>query len=281
MALIHDDAIVLRRLDYSETSQVLLVFCRAHGAQRMIAKGIKRGTKRRVAVGVDLLERGTVVFSRRPGSEALGTLTEWRQRDAYPHLRRDLPRWYAAQYAAEAAAHLTEEGDPHPGLFDATIALLESLATDPSLAALTRWLHVLLREIGLTPEWSRCAACGRSVSAAEPVFFSSRQGGIVCRDCEPALVEKRRVASDALAALRLGAEQAAINGESAMQDDDSDSAETPRGPTDSKAAIAAARGSTAEMGAFEVLDYHLRETLARPLRLAQPLKDALRIGRVR
>lgn len=279
MALIHDEAIVLRRLDYSETSQVLLVFCRAHGAQRLIAKGIKRGTKRRVAVGVDLLERGTVVFSRRPGSEALGTLTEWRQRDAFPHLRRDLPRWYAAQYAAEAAAHLTEEGDPHPGLFDATITMLESLATAPPLAALTHWVHVLLREIGLTPEWSRCAACGREVSAAEPVFFSSRQGGVVCRDCEPALVEKRRVPREAIEALRFGAKQASPNGELLVEHNEDENAAAPRGSADRNAVVVAARGSTAEMGAFDVLDYHLRETLARPLRLAQPLRDALRTGR--
>src|SRR5262245_11644028 len=99
MALHSDDAIVLRRLDYSETSQVLHVFCRELGAQRLIAKGIKRGTKTRVAVGVDLLEWGTVVFSRRAGSDAqLGTMTEWRQKDTFAHVRRDLTRLYAAQY---------------------------------------------------------------------------------------------------------------------------------------------------------------------------------------
>src|SRR5438477_8405757 len=98
MALLKDDAIVLRRLDYSETSQVLLVFCRELGPQRLIAKGIKRGTKTRVAVGVDLLEFGTVVFSRRAGSDAqLAIMTEWRQADTFAHLRRNLLRLYATQ----------------------------------------------------------------------------------------------------------------------------------------------------------------------------------------
>src|SRR5438477_9332566 len=118
MALLKDDAIVLRRLDYSETSQILLIFCRELGPQRLIAKGIKRSTKTRVAVGVDLLEFGTVVLSRRSTADAqLGIMTEWRQRDTFSHLRRDLLRLYAGQYAAEAISQLTEAGDPHPGLF--------------------------------------------------------------------------------------------------------------------------------------------------------------------
>src|SRR5438552_19214246 len=119
MALLKDDAIVLRRLDYSETSQILLIFCRELGAQRLIAKGIKRGTKTRVAVGVDLLEFGTIVLSRRSTADAqLGTITESPQHATFPHLRRDLLRPYSAQYAAEPTAPPTNSADPHPTLFN-------------------------------------------------------------------------------------------------------------------------------------------------------------------
>ena len=55
MPLVKDEAIVLRRLDSSESSQVLVFFTREHGPQRLIAKGIKRGTKQRFATGIDLL----------------------------------------------------------------------------------------------------------------------------------------------------------------------------------------------------------------------------------
>ena len=47
-----DQAIVLGRLDYSETSQVHVLFAREHGKVRAIAKGIKRGTKKRFAAAV-------------------------------------------------------------------------------------------------------------------------------------------------------------------------------------------------------------------------------------
>src|SRR5690606_15014015 len=111
MASIKDEAIVLRRLDFSENSQVLAFFTREHGLQRLIAKGIKRGTKKRFATGIDLLERGSVVYWRSAGSErGLSTLSEWRQQDLYLGLRSSLRHWYAAQYAAESTAGVLEEG---------------------------------------------------------------------------------------------------------------------------------------------------------------------------
>lgn len=258
MAATKDVGIVLRRLDYSETSQVLVVFCRETGQQRLIAKGIKRGTKTRVAVGIDLLELGQVVFTRRPGSDAqLSTLTEWRQQDTFPNLRDDLAAVYAAQYAADRTAQATVDGDPHPLLFDALLSLLEHLGearAAATLGPLTRFLWALLREIGLMPELERCVGCGTDVEqmgAGATWYFSSRQGGLLCRDCEPAHAEKRRVDRPSLDALRAIA--AAVNGGSGG------------GP-----AAAPAAGPAA----FELLDYHLTETLAKPSRVTASLRAA-------
>ncbi|HPU26100.1 MAG TPA: recombination protein O N-terminal domain-containing protein, partial [Phycisphaerae bacterium] len=80
MPPVKDQAIVLRHLDYSETSQVLACLTREHGSRRFIAKGIKRATKNKAATIIDLLEQGEVVFLVRPQSESeLSILTEWRQ----------------------------------------------------------------------------------------------------------------------------------------------------------------------------------------------------------
>ncbi|MFQ5428718.1 MAG: DNA repair protein RecO [Phycisphaerae bacterium] len=242
MALHKDAAIVLRRLDYSETSQVLVLFTRQHGCQRLIAKGIKRGTRSRVAVGLDLLEMGRVVFSQRSDKhDALAVLTEWRQEDHFPHLRDDLSRCYAAQYAAEVTSELTEPHDPHPALFDGLHRLLRDLEHTAALPGLVGYLWFLLREIGLRPDFSRCINCGRHPLDSAPVYFSAHKGGAICRDCEPALVEKRRI--DPLVA------RALTNGDAP-------------GPADAAQV-------------FDVLDYHLRETMSRPARLSPFLRAAL------
>lgn len=269
MSLLKDNAIVLRRLDYSETSQVIVVFTRERGQQRLIAKGIKRGTRVKTAVGVDLLEHGSVVYSARPGKDdVLGTLTEWRQQDGFPHLRRDLSKLYAAQYAAEVTAQLTEVNDPHALLFDGLIDLMRRLDTAPPLESLVDYLRLMLREIGLTPECGVCAACGRSVLDDAVVYFSSRQGGAICRDCEPAIVEKVRVKSTTLRMLRDGPRR---------QD------AAPTNNVSSSTALSGAQPNASQPGmgvyaamgeAFELLDYHLREIMSKPARLSGPLRAA-------
>lgn len=244
MPLIKDQGLVIRRLDYSETSQVLAVLCRDSGQQRLIAKGSKRGTKAKASVGIDLLEYGQLVYSRRLESEAqLATLTEWRQLDLFPRIRSDLATWYAAQYAADRVAQATQENDPHPELFD---AFIEFLAADtPPLTGLIRYLLTVLREIGLTPKLDACVGCRTPRAQVECSYFSARQGGLLCRDCEPAFVEKRRIDAAAVSALET------------VADDGNPSPAAGIRP------------------AFELLDYHLTEVLAKTSRVTPLLRGVL------
>ena len=235
MALFKDMAVALRRVDYSETSQVLVVFTREHGKQRLIAKGIKRGTKKRVATGVDLLESGELVWSRREGSDAtLGTLTEWRQENAFTGLRSDLARLYGGQYAVEIVSLLTEEGDPHPATYAGLIETLAALCTtNETLDCVVSFQIGLLDEVGLLPSLTECMNCRRPRTGGMGQYLSSGLGGLVCRDCEPAIVEKRRLDEAAIVGLTGGGW-------------------TPAG----------------RLGAFDVLDYHIRCIVGRETRLA-------------
>ncbi len=240
MAITKDIGIVLRRLDYSETSQVLAVLCRETGQQRLIARGIKRGTKTRFATGIDLLELGEVLFIRKPSSEAqLATVTDWKQLETFPSLRSGLAAWYGAQYAAERTSQLTQENDPHPGLFDALLDLLNQIRADGPMSTLIPFLWALLQEIGLMPSLDRCVGCGRDASTGD-TYISARAGGVVCRDCEPATIEKRRVEVAAIRMLRESPEEMAAP-------------------------------MKTQVAAFDLLDYYLTEIAGKPSRIADAL----------
>jgi DNA repair protein RecO (recombination protein O) len=206
MPAIKDQAIALRKLDYSETSQVLLFLTRDHGPRRLLAKGIKRGTKSKFATGIDLLERGQLEFSARSaGDSSLGILIEWRQIDLYVNLRTDLSRLYAAQYAAEVTAAMLEEADPHADLFDALTALLRALAEGGEpLPLLVKYQAALLTGVGLWPDLTRCLLCERQAPPGRAAFFSAHQGGLICRDCVNRVAEKQKVNGTVLEALRRG-----------------------------------------------------------------------------
>src|SRR5690606_12887091 len=109
----------------------------------------------------DLLEYGELVFTvRSGGNSTLGLLTEWRQVNLFLALRGRLQHLYAAQYAAEVTAGMVEEADPHPALFDALVRFLEDLsAGSEPLPLLAGYQTVLLREVGLWPDLTRCVLC--------------------------------------------------------------------------------------------------------------------------
>ena len=182
-----DVAIVLRLSDFSETSQVAMLFSHRAGLLRLMAKGLRRSTKEKFAVGLDLLEQGDISFSRARGNAGLGTLAEWLQREPYLGLRRTRAALDAGLYAAELVASLTQEYDPHEQLFVGLGALLGSLAAEPSagdvLSRVVRFQALLLREIGYAPRLRECVQCGAAARTGAVAWFSSSAGGRLCAAC--------------------------------------------------------------------------------------------------
>lgn len=242
MPLEDDDAVVLQRLDYSESSQVLVFFTRCHGKVRAIAKGVKRSTKKRFAVGIDLLELGHLVFSiRTPRQSALAILTEWKPGRPLGGLRTRLDRLYAAQYAVETTAALTEDWDPHQGLYEVLVDVLSNLAdADEVSSHVGRFQSALLREIGSWPHLQACVSCGCTPQVDHPVWFSSNEGGLLCRDCEGSYIEKRQISPEMLAVLNEGDE---------------------------------CEGATP--AAVSLLDYHITHVMGRPPKVSRALTTLL------
>lgn len=251
MPLLHDAAVVLGRLDYSETSQILVLFTREHGKVRAIAKGAKRSTKTRFAPGVDLLEIGSVMFSvRHERAEGLATLTEWKQTRSLSGLREKLDRINAAQYAAEITARLTEDWDPHADLFDELIETLAWLAeSKDALERVVRYQIILLDKIGSLPRFDACVVCDRDMDLTH---FSSFEGGLICRNCEVGRVEKWEIAPATIEYLNLSQEGAAST------------------PPDKNTVPSA----------FAVLNYHISHLMGMEPRLAESLVPASRRRRV-
>src|SRR5215470_2327122 len=117
--------LVIRTADWSETSRIATLWTRELGKVRVLAKGGRR-LKSNFEVALDLLTHCSIVFLRK-SSGSLDLLTEAQVVRRFPRLRGDLTALYAAYYVAELLADWTEEYDPHPALFDAAVATLETL----------------------------------------------------------------------------------------------------------------------------------------------------------
>ncbi len=190
MPTLKDEAICIGQRKYSETSQIVTLFGREYGKLRAIAKGSRR-EKAKFSGGVDLLNNGYIQFVSPREGQSLGTLTEFDLVESWPQLRGHLISLHCGQFIAAMVDDFTEELDPHPHLYDILKVTLERLKeTAQPEVVLVGFELALFREVGLSPIWHRCCACGKSLPEKVRVYFSSENGGILCRECEGAVFEK-------------------------------------------------------------------------------------------
>jgi DNA repair protein RecO (recombination protein O) len=175
-------SIVLRVVDFSESSCVVTLFTRELGKISALAKGARR-PKSPFESALDLLAVCRIVFLHK-SSDALDLLTEAKLERRFRAAARDLSRLYAGYYVAELLNELTDSGDPHPTLFEAADATLLALDGDLEPAALVlRFELALLRELGHMPSLDTCVGCGCRTAPAARTAFGQLAGGVLCPRC--------------------------------------------------------------------------------------------------
>ncbi len=173
-----DEAFVLAARPHGEGAAVAQLLTRDHGRHAGLVHG--GGSKSKRA----LVEPGNRVHATWRGRlpEHLGRLTLEVERP-YAAALMDDPTRLAALAAACAVAEIAlPEREPHPALFHATEALLNSLAEtgdDVWPAVYIRWELGLLSELGFGLDLSACAATGQT---DELIFVSPRTGRAVSRE---------------------------------------------------------------------------------------------------
>lgn len=192
-------ALVLRVIEFSETSVVVTLLTRDFGKIGALAKGARR-PKSPFESALDLLSLCRVVFLRK-SSDALDLLTEAKLERRFRAGSRDLLRLYVGYYVAELLREMTDQGDPHPELFDLANATLQALDGDGDVfALLLRFELGLLRLLGHLPTLHECAGCGQEVEATGRISFGYLAGGVLCRTCRGG---QRQVASVEAESLRI------------------------------------------------------------------------------
>lgn len=185
-------AIVIRLVEFSESSYVATIFTEDFGKITGLAKGARR-TKSSFENALDLLAVSRVVFIRK-SSSAMDLLTEARLERPFRAASRDLTRLYAGYYVAELLQAMTDERDPHPELFRRANETLLALNGNGDVGVqVLRFELTTLRELGHLPAFSACVECGTEIEInRHRVSFGQLAGGVLCSRCK---VGKRHVVS--------------------------------------------------------------------------------------
>ncbi len=178
-------ALVLRVVEWSETSSIVTLLTREFGKVRGLAKGARR-PKGPFESALDLLSTCQIVFLRK-SSDALDLLTEAKLERRFRPRAGDLASLYAGYYVAELLNDLTDDYDPHPLLFDAAQETLLGLSGGEGSTSLLvlRFELTALEVLGHLPSLETCADCGKPVEGAGRVAFGMLAGGVLCQQCRP------------------------------------------------------------------------------------------------
>jgi len=202
MSLEKTEAIVLRAVEWSETSLVVTLFTEDFGKVSAIAKGARR-LKSPFESALDLLSLSSVVFIAKSG-DTLDLLTEAKLQRRFRSSQIGLLPLYCGYYAAEFLQTMTENHQPIPGLLELLLKTIEDLdeRKDPASVTLRFELHAL-QKMGLLPSFEVCVGCGESIDTTSPtVALSASGGGVACRRCSPGQRNVLRIEINTLQVLR-------------------------------------------------------------------------------
>ena len=144
-----DEAIVLKRTNYSEADRFIVIYSKYFGKKRILAKGIRKPKSRK---------RGALeVFSRIKYSAAKGKvydiMTEVEALDLYLGIRKDLNKASLAYYYAEVIDKITTEDEQNDNLYKIVIEKFENLINSKNLKKERyNFINEILVNLGFWPK---------------------------------------------------------------------------------------------------------------------------------
>lgn len=181
---IKTEAIILKTVDFSESSLVVTLFTRDYGKIRALAKGGRR-IKGPFESALDLMARVLVTYIAKRG-DVLDLLTEAKLIRRYRPDKDNFSGLYAGCYVIELLDAMTVEENPSPEIYDLTAETLDMLgAGEDVLPCLMRFEWQLLELTGAFPLLDRCVQCGCEMpeNREKTMLFAHLDGGVVCSRC--------------------------------------------------------------------------------------------------
>ena len=174
------EAVVLRAIDFSETSAIVTFFSPDRGRLTCMAKGVKR-SRSQLAGLLDTMNRLEVVYSWKD-SRNVQQMTDGALLDRYSGIKDNLEKSVYAAFLVELVSRMVHDNQPSVELFDIYVDGMADLEDwNGNVCVFTAWQAVrLLSVAGYGPMTRSCCVCGTDVQDDAGFSFS---GGVTCPKC--------------------------------------------------------------------------------------------------
>ena len=180
MPLERTEAVVMRGVDFSETSRIVTLLTPTRGRLACIAKGARRA-KSGLAAVLDTFNRVELAYYWKEG-RAIQTMSDATLLNGFGRLKTNLEKATYAAFPLEVAYKVSRDNEPSHLLYSTLVKGLEALERfDGEIVLYAAW-HVLhlLAAAGFGPSLDRCCRCGAVVGASAGFAYD---GGVTCRRC--------------------------------------------------------------------------------------------------
>lgn len=175
-------AIVLKRFDFRETSQIATFFTRDHGKIKGVLKGIRKDHKK-FGSSVDRFSVNHLVFYSHRDSD-LHLIGQCDLKAFFFKVRQDMKRTLAALYSLELVDAIMPAEEKNPEVYD---LLLHYLTALEDIEDVNKLVHIFQIKIlllsGFRPFLDSCVVCQSKINPK--MQFSMKLGGLLCEGCRP------------------------------------------------------------------------------------------------
>jgi len=175
------EAIVLKERELAEKDKLFTVFSRRYGKIEILARSIRK-TKAKLKGGFQVLNYLSLEFIK---GKTFSIATDTIIKNEFPLLRSSVQKFRTSLYICDLMDKLIKGEEKDKRIWNLLLETLTNLQfTSCKLGICIRYFEWnLLSSLGFKPELYACVNCQEKVKTGK-FFFSVKDGGILCQECE-------------------------------------------------------------------------------------------------
>jgi DNA repair protein RecO (recombination protein O) len=186
-AIVKSKVIVLRKIEYGDSSNILSVFSEKYGKVSVIIKGARSGRNKKSSVSdvLNLIEMVTYQKESRDVQYA----SQVDLINGYQNIKSNLQIYKYASAAMELIYFLIMENESHEKLFRGTVRFLDliSAGNNPKLL-FSKYFLFMIEELGYKINMSECSSCKKNIGNEKSLSFNYDLG-FLCKECSEEKLE--------------------------------------------------------------------------------------------
>ncbi len=175
--------IVLKKIEYGDTSHIITLYTKQHGKLSAIIKG-SRSSKSKMGNKVDVMNLVEIVLYKKQSRE-VQVISQVELMNPFSKIKEDLQKLKYATGILELLLSLIPEDDVNERLFIGTLKALEKINDSdyPEANVFAKYLMFFIKEIGYEIQLEYCTECNTDLRKSNGFAFKPDQG-ILCSRCK-------------------------------------------------------------------------------------------------